>query len=111
MCSLCGLIGGDLHWADLPARPGVFSRNTGEFERRRERRIRINHLDHIFKCINLKISDWQSIAYVLSDKTGNSEIVIDLGGLWNAAEKLLGHPVDPLSQHFLISLRESRDHV
>ena len=37
MCSLCGVLGGNEHWADAVARPGVYTRNASAIERRRER--------------------------------------------------------------------------
>ncbi len=38
MCSLCGVLGGNEHWTDAVARPGVFTRNVERIDRRRERR-------------------------------------------------------------------------
>jgi len=37
MCSLCGILGANDHWADAAAREGVYTRNTDPMRRRRER--------------------------------------------------------------------------
>jgi hypothetical protein len=45
----------------------------------------------------LKLSDWQGTSFLLSSPTGRTEIVTDLGHLWQAAERLSGGPIDPLA--------------
>ncbi len=101
MCSLCGVLGGSEHWADAHARPGVFTRNTSPLERRRERARRIAEANRILKLFALSLSDWQGTAFLLSTRTGRTEIVDNLAHLWMAAEKLLGRPLDPLDPALL----------
>jgi hypothetical protein len=96
VCALCGVLGGVEHWADAHARPGAFTRNTGPAERRRERARRVTHANAILAPFGLVLSDWQGTAFVLSTRTGRTELVGDLSHLWQAAEKLAGRPLDPL---------------
>jgi hypothetical protein len=97
MCSLCGVLGGNEHWADAVAREGVFTRATDGIARRRERANRVRIANRILAHWRLKLSDWQGTSFLLSTLTGRTVIVEDLGHLWSAAEKLSGAPIDPLS--------------
>ncbi len=96
MCSLCGILGGNEHWADAVARPGVYTRNTERLDRRRERANRVTAANRVLSCFALSLSDWQGSSYVIANRTGKSEMIEDLGHLWPAAEKMTGRPLDPL---------------
>ena len=96
MCALCGVLGGDGHWTDAVARPGVFTRNVDSLQRRRERIQRVFCAQKVLAFYGLTLSDWQGTSYVLSTATGKTEIVDNLTHLWAAAEKLIGRPCDPL---------------
>lgn len=96
MCSLCGVLGGNEHWADAVARPGVYTRNVERIDRRRERANRVRIANGMLARFGLTITDWQSASFVLATRTGKSEIIEDLGHLWPAAERLCGRPCDPL---------------
>ncbi|WFR98670.1 hypothetical protein [Rhizobium tumorigenes] len=97
MCSLCGILGGNEHWADAVARPGVYTRNTERIDRRRERAARVRIANRVLAAFGLSLSDWQGTSFLLSTRTGKTEIIEDLGHLWPAAETLAGRPLDPLS--------------
>ncbi|WFS04137.1 hypothetical protein [Rhizobium tumorigenes] len=97
MCSLCGILGGNEHWADAVARPGVYTRNTERIDRRRERAARVHIANRVLAAFGLSLSDWQGTSFLLSTRTGKTEIIEDLGHLWPAAETLAGRPLDPLS--------------
>ena len=101
MCSLCGVLGGNEHWADAAAREGVYTRNVDPMLRRRERAQRVRVANAVLKLYGMKLSDWQGAAFLLSTLTGKSEIVEDLGHLWPMAEKLSGRLCDPLEPDFL----------
>jgi hypothetical protein len=96
MCGLCGVLGGPAHWTDAAARPGVFTRNTDEAQRRRERRNRVAQAERVLRHGGVRIEDWQGASFILSNRTGSSELVDDLAHLWAAAERLSGRPCDPL---------------
>lgn len=96
MCALCGVLGASEHWADAHDRPGVFTRNTGPLERRRERARRVGHANRILAPFGLTLSDWQGTAFLLATRTGKSTLVDTLAHLWSSAETLLGRPLDPL---------------
>jgi hypothetical protein len=101
MCSLCGVLGGNGHWADAIARPGVFTRNTNPVDRRRERVNRVRVANHVLEQFGLALSDWQNSSFLLSSRTGKTEIVEDLGHLWPLAERLAGRVCDPLLLHVI----------
>jgi hypothetical protein len=96
MCALCGVLGGDGHWTDAAARPGIFTRNTDSVLRRRERLHRVACAQRVLGHYRLTLSDWQGTSYLLSTATGKTEIIDNLTHLWAAAEKLLGRTCDPL---------------
>lgn len=101
MCALCGVLGGLEHWADAHDRPGAFTRNSGPVERRRERARRLDRARPILGHFGLELTDWQAAAFLLSTRTGRTEIVDNLSHLWVAAEGLLGHAADPLDDALL----------
>jgi hypothetical protein len=96
MCALCGVLGGAGDWTDAATRPGVFTRNVGSLERRRERVNRVACAQRVLGFYGLTLSDWQASSFVLSTLTGKTEIVDNLTHLWAVAEKLTGRPCDPL---------------
>lgn len=110
MCALCGVLGGSGHWADAPARPGVFTRNVDGLQRRRERAHRVACASRVLAYYGLTLSDWQASSFVLSTATGKTELVEDLGHLWAAAERLSGRPCDPLDPDLIIRLERSGLH-
>ena len=95
MCALCGVLGSGGHWADAVARPGVYTRNIGPIDRRRERASRMRIANRVLAQFGLALSDWRGAAFLLSTRTGKTEIVADLGHLWPVAERLAGRPCDP----------------
>lgn len=105
MCSLCGILGGNEHWTDAVARPGVYTRTTEPIDRRRERARRVMVVNRVLRRFGLKLSDWQGTSFLLSTFTGNTEIIGDFGHLWPAAEKLAGKPLDPLDAGLLAALK------
>jgi hypothetical protein len=109
MCSLCGVLGGNEHWADTVARPGVYTRNASAIERRRERANRVHIANRVLVQFGVAISDWRGTAFLLSTRTGKTEIIADLGHLWPAAEKLAGRVCDPLALPLIQSLERSHD--
>jgi hypothetical protein len=97
MCSLCGVLGGNEHWADAVARPGVWTRNVNLVERRRERTRRVRIANRVLAQFGMTVADWHGTALLLSTRTGATEIIPDLGHLWPAAERLSGRVCDPLA--------------
>lgn len=104
MCSLCGVLGGNEHWADAIARPGVFTRNHERIDRRRERALRVSLANKVLAAFAMTLSDWQGSAFLLSTRTGKTEIIEDLGHLWPAAEKLIGRVCDPLDPDVMAAM-------
>ena len=82
MCGLCGVLLSE-HWAE-------------EGSGRRGRALRVALLNRVLEHFGLRLDDWSGSVYVLRDRKGRSEVVGDLGTLWQAAERLAGRPLDPL---------------
>jgi hypothetical protein len=102
MCGLCGMLGGEAHWSDagLPASDDEQART-----RRRERQLRIAHLNRVLRGFSCAVSDWQGHAYLLSTFTGKTEIIEHLAQLWPAVEHLSGRSADPLAADLLARLQ------
>ena len=109
MCSLCGVLGGNEHWADAVARPGVYTRNAEGIDRRRERANRVKVANRVLTAFGMKLSDWQGVSFVISTRTGKSEIIEDLGHLWPAAERLSGRICDPLNPDLIANFEAAGD--
>jgi hypothetical protein len=108
VCLLCGVLGGNEHWADAVARPGVYTRNFSPVERRRERAHRVRIANQVLARFGMVLADWQGTSFLLSTRTGASIIIEDLGHLWPAAERLSGRLCDPLAPPFIESLEQNR---
>jgi hypothetical protein len=108
MCSLCGVLGGNEHWADAVARPGVYTRNASVLQRRRERANRVRVANRVLARFGMVLSDWQGNSFLLSTRTGKTEIIADLGHLWPAAERLAGRVCDPLALPVIEHLERGR---
>jgi len=104
MCALCGVLGGLDHWTDAADRPGVFTRNTDASSRRRERMRRVASANRILTHFGMSLTDWQGASFLLSTRTGKTEIVDNLAHLWARAEALSGRPCDPLDPDLLARL-------
>ena len=96
MCSLCGVLGGNEHWTDAAARPGVFTRNVEPPAAPARAGASRRLANRVLGLYGLTLTDWQGSSFILSTATGKTEMVEDLGHLWAAAERLLGRPCDPL---------------
>jgi hypothetical protein len=89
MCALCGVLMSE-HWAEAG-------------EGRRARVFRVALLNRVLGHFGLELGDWSGV-YVLRDRKGASEVVGDLGALWQAAERLAGCPLDPLDPSLVRAL-------
>ncbi len=101
MCALCGVLGGKDHWTEPLRREGVYVSAADPAARRRERAQRIAKANVVLGLYGLTLSDWQADSYVLSTRTGKTEVVPDLAALWPAAGRLAGRPLDPLDPALL----------
>ena len=106
MCGLCGVLGGERHWTERAASPGIFEAADGVSGRNRvtparERQERVRLVNRVLDPMGLGLSEWSASSYVLRTKTGRSELVSSLGDLWPAVERLLGRPCDPLDPNLL----------
>lgn len=81
MCALCGVLRNE-HWADAGGG-------------RRTQVLRAGLLDRVLGHYGLGVREWAG-QLVVADRKGRSEVVEDLSGLWVVAERLAGHPLDPL---------------
>ena len=100
MCGLCGVLGAT-HWTDAHASPEAFGVGATEGvavgrTRRAERLYRVRLVNEVLRNFALSLADFQGSSFVLSNRTGRSEIVDDLMAVWPAAEQILGRKLDPL---------------
>lgn len=104
MCALCGVLGGSDHWTGAIDRPGVFTRNTDAGSRRRERLRQVTCANRVLSHFGMSLSDWQGASFLLSTRTGKTEIIDNLTHLWARAEALCGRACDPLDPELLARL-------
>ena len=98
MCSLCGMLEGQLHWTEskLPA--------AQVHSQWRERQARVRLVNAVLQHYGLKLTEWSGKSYVLSSRTGRTVIVDNLSELWGQAERLCGRRCDPLDERLLVWL-------
>jgi len=53
------------------------------------------------------VEDFQGTSYLLLGPTGKQELANGLDSLWQAAERMLGRPLDPLDPRLLDHLEPS----
>jgi len=90
MCVLCGVLLEE-HWAELEGG-------------RRARVFRVRLVNRVLGHFGLRLEDWSGRVYTLSDRKGRTVVVGNLGALWSEAERLCGHPLDPLDPELLRAL-------
>jgi hypothetical protein len=70
---------------------------------------RVAAANRILKYYGMTLADWQGTSFVLSTRTGKTEIVDNLSHLWSAAERLGGQKCDPLDQKLIAGLESDLD--
>lgn len=105
MCVLCGQLVTDLHWSESRFDVAGTVTAAAETDRRRQRFLRVRLVDRVLRHYGLRCADdWSATSYVVSNRTGGSELVQHLGELWPAARRLGGRPLDPLDVDLLSEL-------
>ena len=74
MCSLCGILGGENHWADTSSNPDSFGGRARQVTWHRERQDRTRLINRIIRRYGLTVSDWSGNAFVVRSPTGKSVI-------------------------------------
>ena len=94
MCNACGNPAVPGHWTEAGTlTPG---------DRLRARFHRAGLLDKLLRPYGLTAHDGGMVPGIqMGTLSGSQTIVPDLGALWVEAERLLGHPIDPLDPVFL----------
>jgi hypothetical protein len=89
------MLGGEVHWTDSAPSTGAQG-SAAARTRRVERLNRVALINAVLGHYGLALADWQGASYLLTNRTGRTEIVGDLTQLWQAAERMLGRRCDPL---------------
>jgi len=108
MCSLCGVLGGRGHWTESASTPEAFASRLDASTRRRERQQRTAIANRVLAHYGLALKDWSGSSYILSTRTGRTDIVDNLSEMWIAAEALTRGECDPLDESLLAGLRAGR---
>lgn len=107
MCVLCTGAILQVHWTDRRTSEGSVIPGEDQLRyHRRERLHRASLANKILCHFGLKLEDWNGSKFVLSDRKGRQEIIDDLGGLWPAAEKLVGYKLNPLDPYLIGKLKQ-----
>jgi hypothetical protein len=93
MCANCGFPAAQGHWTDAGA--------GSAFDRIRGRLQRARILAPVLASYGLTVhDDGSGSGFILANRTGHQVMVNTLSELWEAAERILGQPVDPLDPRF-----------
>lgn len=96
MCGLCGVLAPGEHWTEAgQAGEGLKGRHMAE-TRGRERAYQVRLANQVLAHYGLKLANWQGASFVLSNRTGASQVIDHFGALWPAAELMAKRPCDPL---------------
>lgn len=103
MCALCGVLGGEGHWADAS---GV-AVPAACLTRGAQRQERVRLANAVLRQFGLVLADWQGAKYQLANRTGRTELVDNLAQVWQAAERILGRACDPLDPALIARIEQS----
>ena len=105
MCGACGVLAGGPDWLDRTGNPDGIG--AAEHETRiAERQRRIRMVNRLLAPTGARLGDFGG-KLVLRGPTGQTRIVDDLAHVWLAADAIGLHPVDPLDDGFIDSLRRT----
>ncbi len=100
MCEVCAVFGIGRHWTDAAARADARLPAPDIARYRDERRRRIVLVNALLGSAGVTLADWDGESFWISRADGRGERVANLGGVWPAAERLAGRPIDPLAAAF-----------
>ncbi len=104
MCSLCGMLGGRVHWTDDASNPDAFGDRAETHTWHRQRQERTRLVNRVLRCYGLSLSDFAATSYVLRSGTGQTAMVDNLSRMWPAAEAMIGRGCDPLDETLIAAL-------
>jgi hypothetical protein len=104
MCALCGVLGGRGEWSDTATAPAAFVARQRHQTRLGERQTRCRLLNAVLRRHGVTVKDWSGTAYLLTSRTGRTEMVKTVGEIWPAAERIAGGTCDPLDEGYLNAL-------
>jgi len=103
MCGLCGVLGAQEHWTDSKEQ---LNQRKVAVNSAQERAYQVRLANRLLGLRGLRLRDWQGKSFVVSNKTGASEIVSHLAEIWFAADKLSKRPIDPLDPELIAVLEK-----
>src|SRR5262245_65414756 len=86
MCSLCGGLEQEQHWTDRLAGTGAEAEGPAAWRQSRQAQVAL--ANRILSQHGLAVRDWDAHAFVLSNRTGQCELVARLAAVWGTAERL-----------------------
>ena len=107
MCALCGGLERERHWTDRLG--GSDSDADAAAAWRRSRQAQVALVNRILCQHGLEVRDWNAHVFVLSNRTGQSELVSHLAAVWSTAERLGRCRCDPLDPALLDRLKREDD--
>jgi hypothetical protein len=107
MCALCGGIEQVRHWTDRLEGTAPAAEEPAAWRQRRQRQVAL--ANRILLQYGLAVRDWDAHTFVLSTRTGQSELVSRLAAVWSSAERLARCRCDPLDPALLARLEDEDD--
>jgi hypothetical protein len=107
MCAFCGALVQERHWADGPERRDPEAEGAASWRQRRQAQVAL--ANRILCQYGLEVRDWNAQLFVLTNRTGQSEVVPHLATLWSTAERLGQCRCDPLDPALLVRVEREGD--
>src|SRR2546427_11044511 len=86
MCSLVGGLEQEQQWTDRLEGTGAEAEGPAAW--RQSRQAQVGLANRILSQHGLAVRDWDAHTFVLSNRTGQSELVSRLAAVWSTAERL-----------------------
>src|SRR2546428_6513029 len=104
MCALCGGLERARHWTDRVQRDDPGGDGAASWRQSREAQVAL--VSRVLGQDGLEVRDWNGHVFVLSNRTGRSEIVLQLAAVWSAVERLWQCRCDPLDPALVARLEQ-----
>lgn len=73
--------------------------------RKRSRDLRTKICNDLLHIYGINLKEWNNSRFLMTNKKERTEVLQDLGQIWQKSEDMIGKPIDPLDPLLLKKLK------
>ena len=104
MCGFCAVFAGAPHWTEDASDAGDRDSERSGHAWRLGRQRRLALVNQVLACHGCRVDDWMGGQFMVHSQRGRTEMVDAQPQVWQVAEAIAGHAIDPLDPEFLAAL-------